>query len=141
MTDNDKLKPAWVCEFCFACLLDGNLPEDWALVWQSAVCPSCQIKVKRDGGYFFVNGGAYADDRTDPRAMTPVQPSEKKKASGINYWDDFCPTCGEPCIAACRCPKNDRKCKNEHWWRREYGSGRAIILDGPHGQEVKVDDV
>ena len=43
----EALKPAWVCEFCFACLLDGDLPNDWDLVWQSAICPSCQKNFDR----------------------------------------------------------------------------------------------
>ncbi len=67
----EALKPAWVCEYCFVCLLEGNLPDDWDLVFQSAVCPSCQKKAKRDGGYHKVFGGAYSNGRRDPRAILP----------------------------------------------------------------------
>lgn len=52
------------------------------------------------------------------------------------YTEDSCPTCGEPCVKACRCPLNDRACKNNHWWRRDYKSGEAILLDGPHGNPI-----
>ena len=68
----ERLKPAWVCEYCFACLLEGNLPDDWDLVFQPAVCPSCQEKVKQDGGYHKVFGGAYSDGRKDPRAYADI---------------------------------------------------------------------
>ncbi len=61
-------RPAWVCEFCYVCVMDGDLPKGWDLVWQSAVCPSCQERVKRDGGYMKVGGGAYSEERTDPRS-------------------------------------------------------------------------
>ena len=64
----ERLSAAWVCEFCFACLLEGNLPDDWDLVFQSAICPSCQKKVAQDGGYHNVPGGSYSDERRDPRA-------------------------------------------------------------------------
>lgn len=74
----EALKPAWVCEFCFACLMDGDLPKDWDLVFLSAVCPSCQKKVKRDGGYGIVKGGAYSDGRRDPRTITPNLPQGRK---------------------------------------------------------------
>ena len=74
----EALKPAWVCEFCFACLLDGDLPSDWDLVWQSAICPSCQKKVSDDGGIFKVKGGAYSDGRRDPRTITPNLPQERR---------------------------------------------------------------
>ena len=72
----EALKPAWVCEFCFACLLDGDLPSDWDLVWLSAICPSCQKKVSDDGGYSEVKGGAYSNGRRDPRAILPHIPRE-----------------------------------------------------------------
>lgn len=67
------LKPAWVCEFCFACLLEGDLPTDWDLVFLSAVCPSCQKKVAQDGGYHSVPGGSYSDGRKDPRAYADIR--------------------------------------------------------------------
>ena len=80
LNEYDKLKratePTWVCEFCFACLLGGDLPADWDLVFQSAICPSCQKKVAQDGGYHNVPGGSYSDERKDPRAYanTPETP-------------------------------------------------------------------
>jgi hypothetical protein len=58
----------WVCEFCFRTVVTNVLPDSWKLVWQSAVCPKCQPKVERDGGYEVVCGGAYAGQRKDPRA-------------------------------------------------------------------------
>jgi len=57
----------WVCEFCFKVCNENNLPEMWDLVWQSAVCPECQERVKADGGYDVVKGGAYAKG-PDPRS-------------------------------------------------------------------------
>ena len=59
----------WVCEFCFRTSAAAQLPRDWLLVWQSAVCPHCQPRVQRDGGYAVVKGGAYAGARPDPRAV------------------------------------------------------------------------
>ena len=53
-----------------------------------------------------------------------------------NYLDDVCPKCGLKCIAACKCILNDRKCPAGHWWRREYKTNKAIILDGPHGDPI-----
>ena len=43
----------WICEFCYK-PADGDLPPEWDLVWQSAVCPECQQRVKEDGGYAVV---------------------------------------------------------------------------------------
>jgi len=57
----------WVCEFCFETSHANILPSGWDLVWQSAVCPICQKRVDRDGGYHRVKGGAYAGYRNDPR--------------------------------------------------------------------------
>ena len=56
----------WICEFCHK-TINGELPDDWDFVWQSAVCPECKEKVARDGGYGVVKGGAYATG-PDPRA-------------------------------------------------------------------------
>ncbi|HEY3315211.1 MAG TPA: DUF5131 family protein, partial [Bacillota bacterium] len=56
----------WLCEFCYKTHYGPRLPADWDLVWQSAVCPECQEKVKRDGGYGKVFCGAYATT-PDPR--------------------------------------------------------------------------
>lgn len=64
----------WCCEFCYIVVLEGNLPKDWDLVWQSAVCPNCQNRVEADGGYAVVKGGAYSDGRTDPRSMPKLTP-------------------------------------------------------------------
>jgi len=58
----------WLCEFCYKQSNRKNLPETWNLVWQSAVCPDCQKRVARDGGYGVVKGGAYANGKKDPRA-------------------------------------------------------------------------
>jgi hypothetical protein len=56
----------WICEFCYAMLFDDQLPESWEWIWQSAVCPECRERVERDGGYFVVVAGAYAEG-PDPR--------------------------------------------------------------------------
>jgi hypothetical protein len=58
----------WVCEFCFKQSNHHRLPEKWELVWQSAVCPDCQKRVEKDGGYAVVKGGAYAKGKIDPRS-------------------------------------------------------------------------
>lgn len=60
------LSLGWICEFCFKRIYVNFLPTDWDLVWQSAVCPECQEKVRNDGGYGIVKGGAYATSK-DPR--------------------------------------------------------------------------
>lgn len=57
----------WICFFCFTYAQYRNLPDDWDLVWQSAVCPECQKRVQADGGYAVVVGGAYSDGKPDPR--------------------------------------------------------------------------
>lgn len=62
-----KTNWAWICEFCYKTIKKGNLPKTWALVFQSAVCPSCQKKVQRDGGYYVVKCGCYANGKKDPR--------------------------------------------------------------------------
>ncbi len=38
----------WVCEFCYRKSNRKILPKDWDLVWQSAVCPKCQERVKKN---------------------------------------------------------------------------------------------
>lgn len=58
----------WICEFCYKTINSQFLPDDWDLVWQSAVCPECQEKVKCDGGYTLVKLGAYAKV-PDPRLL------------------------------------------------------------------------
>ena len=55
----------------------------------------------------------------------------------IPYWKDNCPICEEPCIKACRCPLNDRKCENGHWWRRIENDDIAILEHG-HGEPIRV---
>ena len=55
----------------------------------------------------------------------------------ILYWDDKCPICEEPCERACRCPLNDRRCKNGHWWRRIENDDIAILEYG-HGEPIRV---
>ena len=62
-----KQKYLWVCEFCFRTWKRAVLPASWDFVWQSAVCPECQEKVRADGGYNIVIGGAYAGKKKDPR--------------------------------------------------------------------------
>ncbi len=54
----------------------------------------------------------------------------------INYWDDECPVCDEPCISACRCTRNDRHCKNKHYWCRK-DNGDAEILTEAHGEVIE----
>lgn len=66
-------RPAWTCEFCHAVLLSGNLPTQWDLVFQSAVCPSCRARVEKDGGYAVVKGGAYSEGRPDPRGLVQLE--------------------------------------------------------------------
>ncbi|MFH5805148.1 hypothetical protein [Alienimonas sp. DA493] len=61
----------WVCEFCFRTTDADPLPADWKFAWQSAICPECQPRVREDGGYMVVCGGAYAGDRIDPRGLSP----------------------------------------------------------------------
>ena len=61
------MKAVWVCEFCFKQSNDNILPIGWDIVWQVAVCPDCQKRVAKDGGYLMVKGGAYAGDIPDPR--------------------------------------------------------------------------
>lgn len=51
--------------------------------------------------------------------------------------DDTCPVCESPAVSACRCPLNDRKCENGHWWRRRP-EGLTFVLDGPHGSPVSI---
>lgn len=58
----------WVCEFCYRQTNRKNLPRDWDLVWQCAVCPKCRVRVPLDGGYWKVVCGAYAGKKRDPRA-------------------------------------------------------------------------
>lgn len=56
---------SWICELCFK-PANGDLPDSWDLVWQSAVCPDCQVKVASHGGYGKVVGGEFAYAK-DPR--------------------------------------------------------------------------
>lgn len=51
------------------------------------------------------------------------------------WTEDKCPICESKAISACRCPLNDRRCANGHWWRRDKLDDHPIVLDGPHGPE------
>jgi hypothetical protein len=42
------IKCDWICELCYKPVV-GNLPNDWELVWGSAMCPDCMNKVKLSG--------------------------------------------------------------------------------------------
>ena len=56
------------------------------------------------------------------------------------YWEDNCPVCDEKAIAACRCPLNDRKCPNDHWWRRDKNN-EAILLTEAHGEAMSMNEI
>lgn len=56
----------WFCEFCYKTDYSNMLPSKWDLVWQSAVCPECQERVAKNGGYGVVPCGAYAT-KPEPR--------------------------------------------------------------------------
>ena len=74
----------WVCEFCYLTVKTWVLPSDWKLVWQAGVCPECQQRVAKDGGYAVVRGGAYATG-PDPRAEGKegiVAPTEHTEGEG-----------------------------------------------------------
>lgn len=55
-----------ICEFCYKRAPKDTLNAGWDIVFQSFVCPECQLRVKNDGGYAIVKCGAYAT-RPDPR--------------------------------------------------------------------------
>lgn len=55
----------YICEFCFK-PGEGDIPNSWDFVWQSAVCPDCKAKVATHGGYAVVKGGTFAFC-SDPR--------------------------------------------------------------------------
>ena len=55
-----------------------------------------------------------------------VTPEMKKK-----YWLDKCPICAGDCVSACRCPRNERWCANNHHWRRDK-DGHAIMCGLNH---------
>ena len=61
----------WICEFCYK-PASGDLPHSWELIFQSAVCDDCQVKVAKIGGYREVVGGAFATDK-DPRLTRPPE--------------------------------------------------------------------
>jgi hypothetical protein len=63
-------KVNWICEFCFKMLTCDRLPDSWDRALQSSICPECQPRVERDGGYAVVPGGAYAEG-PDPRGCMP----------------------------------------------------------------------
>ena len=87
-------RPAWTCEFCHTVLLTGNLPTQWEIVFQSAVCPSCRARVEKDGGYHVVHGGAYAEGRSDPRALVQLDVPDlvalvQRQRDEITYLHDY----------------------------------------------------
>ncbi len=60
-------RPKPVCELCHR-----SKPKDdlgWDIIFQSYVCPDCQLKAKRDKLVLSdVRGGHYAEGRPDPRS-------------------------------------------------------------------------
>lgn len=64
-------KFAWICEFCFTTVPEGEFPATWKWIWQSAVCPYCDARVMATpGNYNVVKGGAYANGKQDPRPVS-----------------------------------------------------------------------
>jgi hypothetical protein len=60
----------WICELCYRTIETGDLPDDWTLVFQSAIRPDCQERCTREGiafGSEKCRGGMFADG-PDPRA-------------------------------------------------------------------------
>ncbi len=55
----------WQCAFCHEIYYGNPLSEKWDRVWQHNVCPECQIRVEKDGGYAVVKCGAYVIERLD----------------------------------------------------------------------------
>ncbi len=64
-----KFDWTWICEFCFLTIFDEELPPDWELEWQSAICPTCLERLRAEFGDGWINnapGGCYAKI-PDPR--------------------------------------------------------------------------
>lgn len=100
----------WICEYCFRTVGGNILPEGWIQVWGGGVCPECQEKVPRDGGYVVVPGGRYAIG-PDPRAAGgkgPEQPLSTQESAGLAAGDLLAAGKGQ-------CGKCLKKRKNQ--WR------------------------
>lgn len=55
-----------VCELCYQPKPNDDL--GWDLIFQSFVCPGCQLKMKRDNlTASNARGGQYAEGKRDPR--------------------------------------------------------------------------
>jgi len=63
---------AWMCEFCYRKIMEGNLPSDWELCWQAPICPDCWERVQADGGINVVRMGSYAEG-PDPRETPDLE--------------------------------------------------------------------
>lgn len=68
MTSSQRTIKGPICEFCYRPAPEDTEKAGWDLVWQSFVCPGCQLLVARDGGYAVVKCGAYAGI-PDPRGQ------------------------------------------------------------------------
>lgn len=74
--------PPWKCKFCYRMEYVTQIPPDWDLLptqfgrWTPAasafygnvpICPDCQTKVARDGGFSAVKAGAYYVSEAEKR--------------------------------------------------------------------------
>ena len=50
---------------------------------------------------------------------------------------DPCPTCGEPAVAWCKCPRGDMKCAKGHHWHRCYFHGVLVPTAVGHKNPVE----
>jgi hypothetical protein len=59
----------WVCEMCFKKTNRKILPVGWDLIWQSAICPACLVKLSKIPNWqATVPGGYFSKGKKDPRA-------------------------------------------------------------------------
>ena len=56
-----------ICELCYVETPEGDIPQDWDIVWQSLICPECQTRLAALSIRYSDAVGGMFTDKKDPR--------------------------------------------------------------------------
>jgi hypothetical protein len=59
-----------MCEYCYIEVVADTMPEEWDLIFQSYLCPTCIARAKKEHPHdwlYVVKCGEYSNGKPDPR--------------------------------------------------------------------------